>query len=175
MTDGPPASTVADHDGSVGRIMAKSETAMTSRLRGSLTPLVILAVAAVGWVECSSIPPGPAMLPRILLIIMAIIAVLMLGRALLGKTSGESERIFTDAPAFFITAAMGLALIWAMSWLGFFTSAFLFFVGFVLINKHRNHLQSAAAIVIFLGLIYVVFVWALQRPLPPELILNAWG
>lgn len=153
--------------------MAESQQGQTNPIHDSAAACAILCLCAGVWWQTERINPQSAMFPRLVATIAAGLATLYLLRSLY-RLRSQSARppFFTNLPRWLL--AFGLVAAYALLFplVGFITATVVFVPLMVLATGVRRPLFTAVVTVVFAFSAYGLFVTALRRYLPPELILQ---
>ena len=148
--------------------------------RATLEMLVALGLAALcvaGAVEAATFPGDSAYLPLAALAVATVLSLIWAGQSLAGRLR-DGPIITIDRAELRrlgIIAGGAIALGGLIPLLGFFTTFALAIPGTAYALGHRRPRDLAIATVAFVGLLYVVFVLVLERPLPPEIVQSLIG
>lgn len=132
-------------------------------------------ISVIGVFHASGFPRASAYLPTAVLIIMTALLVLWAAQAFIQLRRNQSYTISLDkgeTRRFFLITFSSAALIAVVSVLGFLTSFLLFIplAGYILGYRHWKPLLLAT--VVFTIIVFLIFRVLLDRPLPPELIIQ---
>ena len=135
----------------------------------------IVVACILGWRNLSSVPIEAKIFPSVLLIVLAGLALAIIGRAVLfphaarlDDPDNKNWSFFRHIPRFVITLVVFVGYAFLLDILGFFTSSILFLVGLTLLLGYRQPVKIAIAYVCFLIFVYSIFVALFDRPLPKE-------
>lgn len=147
---------------------------MSIKSRERLAALVTFLLCAAAWSQIPYMPAEAALFPKLILGLAAVLA-LAWGAQTFRRPKARSEITDTSPAPFsenprkllsFIVCLGGY--VWLIDILGYFTSTALFMVVASFVLGFRRPGIIAAAVVGFVGFIYIVFVVIFQRPLPIE-------
>ena len=148
--------------------------------RATLEMLVALGLAALcigGAVEAATFPGASAYLPLVALAVATVLSLTWAAQSLVGRLR-DGPTITLDRAELRrlgIIAASTVALGGLIPLLGFFTTFVLAIPATAYALGYRRPHGLAIATVAFVGLLYVVFVLVLERPLPPEIVRSLIG
>ena len=148
--------------------------------RATLEMLVALGLAALcvaGAVEAATFPGPSAYLPLAALTVATVLSLIWAAQSLVAR--GRDGPVITldraELRRLGIIAGGTVALGGLIPLLGFFTTFALAIPGTAYALGYRRPRGLAIATIAFVGLLYVVFVLVLERPLPPELVRTLIG
>ena len=149
---------------------------MTYQSRDRIASAVVLLLTVGGFVHISSLPPGAAMFPTMVLGLAALLSSLWLISTFLPRKApatadGETPatKPFMDNPKNLgIFIALIVAYLTLIDIIGYFTSTALFIVVTALALGFRRTRYLAIGVVLFVAFVYFVFVTLFNRPLPVE-------
>lgn len=134
---------------------------------------LIIVITGLFWAESHNIAAAEAqMFPRMILIIMGILALLLAARSWRLDPARRADAIIS-APGPFVLFVLGsVAYVASVSTLGFFTASAVYMPAIAFLLGLRRHVLNLAVTAVFLTLTYLVFVVLFSRPLPREIF---WG
>lgn len=148
---------------------------MSTTSRERLAALVTLLLCLAALSQVPKMPAEAALFPELILG-LAVILSLIWGASTFRfrvkeKTEAKEQRStpFSENPrnlAAFVFCLAGY--VWLIDILGYFTSTALFMVATSVTLGFRKPKALVAAVVGFVGFVYVIFVVVFQRPLPIE-------
>jgi len=112
--------------------------------------------------------------PMVLGLCLATCGGVIFGRGATASTDG-TRRLFGEPRALSIVLIATTLYIALIVPLGFFTTSTLLMLGLPAALGLRRPIFILITGVIFMGLVWVVFSFFLEKPLPRELILSFWG
>jgi hypothetical protein len=144
-----------------------------------ISALIILGVCALFFAEARDFSPYSALFPRVVIVILAVLAVLLLIvsyiRPLAGKVFDRNE---ISVKYLTVLATLLLMIAWVafISFLGFLTSSIIFFslVSIALDRKHKKPLQilqKTGLIAVTVTGFFLFFSKLLYVPFPTGLLL----
>ncbi len=135
----------------------------------------IIVACFLGWRNLSTVPTDAKVFPLVLLIVLAGLAMAIIGRAILfphaaglDDPDNKNWSFFRHIPRFVITLVVFVGYAALLDVLGFFTASILFLVGLTILLGYREPVKIAIAYVVFLVFVYSIFVALFDRPLPKE-------
>jgi hypothetical protein len=153
--------------------LAESDRDKTSPVHDSIAAAIILLVCIGVWWQTEAINPRSAMFPRLVAGVAAGLAVLYLLRSLyLLRRERDRPSFFLNLPRWLLSFALVGAYALLFPLVGFITSTLVFVPLMVIATGVRRPLFTAVVAVLFTVSSYGLFVVALRRYLPPELILQ---
>ena len=112
--------------------------------------------------------------PMVLGILLALLGLVVAIRAM--RTETGTERALMDAPVNLAVAVLaGVFYVALVVPLGFYTASFLLMLGLPLALGFRRFPYTLVVGAVFIAIVYVVFSVLLEKPLPREWFLNAFG
>lgn len=112
--------------------------------------------------------------PMVLGLLLALFGLLVAVRA--ARSSAAEERALMDAPVkLAITVLAGLLFVALVVPFGFYSASFLLMLGLPLALGFRQISYTLIVGAVFIGIVYVVFSILLEKPLPREWFLTAFG
>lgn len=129
---------------------------------------ILLATAVVSFIEASGYPGGSGVYPRVLALMLAVGAALVILRCLRRQASEPEERFFVHGGRFLLAIASLVIYVGAVDILGYLIPSLAVTVGLPLFLGYRNLKLSVPLAVGTVTLIVLVFFVALERPLPPD-------
>lgn len=143
---------------------------MTKQLVERIFAIAALAGMAALLPGLVALPRESAGFPLAIIAVMAAMAAILVVRSWRG--TGDQAPFF-DHPLRFVVAVIAVVIYTAvLPKLGFFTSTVLLGLLFPPLFGYRDWRVILPTILIFLGLIWVIFVRFFQRPLPTEFFLG---
>lgn len=137
----------------------------------SVCGTIVLLLVLVFWVERSYANPLAGYFPDFVLVLLAIMSVVLIGRGILTPPQGEA----TEFPPFSrLTVALVLLAVWVLmlSFMGFLAGGVAMFLALSLYMRGRpvevkGILMDAAVSVALVVAVHAVFTRLLNVPLPP--------
>jgi hypothetical protein len=117
-----------------------------------------------------ALPRESATFPIAIIAVMAAMAAIMLLRSF--RAAGDSSPFFKSPRRFLLGAVLIVAYTALLPRLGFFTTTAILGAAFPALFGYRDWRVIVPAVLIFLGLLWVIFVRVFQRPLPTEFFLG---
>lgn len=154
---------------------------MTYRRAEIAASLALLLLSGLGWSQLADLPRDAAMFPGALLIAIAALSALMLGRALLGRAAhlvddkARNWRFALSWPRMCAGFAMLAGFLLVVPLLGFFTTSLVFIVLMAWSAGYRDAGRLIAVAIGFEVFVYLIFVALFDRPLPEELLLTLFS
>lgn len=147
-------------------VMSKSDTHRLLRVE-TLTAIGIFAAAAGFLIPTAGLPPLSALLPAAMLISLMVLAVIMLLADQRRVSAGEPAEPVTKAPKR-VFGAFILVILYALSvdFIGFYISTAVAVPLVAYVFGYRNPLGLAAATLIVLAAIYLIFSFAMSQEFP---------
>lgn len=130
---------------------------------------VLIAGSVWAYVEAGSYDGFSGTYPRVLAVMLAIVAALVIVRRLAQPAAADEPRLFIDTGRFLLAAAVLVAYIASINLVGYLLPSLAVGVIVPLLLGYRNLRLSFAVTVGTLIFIVAVFYVALARPLPPDL------
>jgi len=113
------------------------------------------------------------MFPRLILVFLAGLATVMLGRTFWSPVGSSRDKPFCANTRRFLMAVAGILIyILVVSSIGYFSATVLFIPCAALLLGYRRPVPIAIATLGFCIFIYFVFVYLFERPLPSEIVLT---
>ncbi len=134
---------------------------------------VMLGIALWFWLEAAAIESrsrglmSPLAFPKGISAMLALCAVLMIGRSLVPAARAGSATVAVERP-WFVLAAMGMAILYPLllGWLGYYLATGLWLPPFLWIAGYRRPVGLAVATLGFLVFTRVIFQQVLGTPMP---------
>ena len=130
-----------------------------------ITSVIIIIFSAYFYHLTLRFPAGAAMLPRGLLILLALCAVGLLVRSIMGKGGNESLGIKNYGRLLMGTSLLVLYIL-GINAIGYYIASSLFVILVTLLLGYRKWHYIAIAAIGFSVAVYVVFEYALKIPMP---------
>ena len=112
--------------------------------------------------------------PMVLGLLLALFGLLVAFRA--ARANSGIERPLMDAPVnLAMTVLAGVFFVALVVPLGFYTASFLLMLGLPLVLGFRRLPYTFIVAAVFIGIVYLVFSVLLEKPLPREWFLTAFG
>ncbi|MEX2642765.1 MAG: tripartite tricarboxylate transporter TctB family protein [Acetobacterales bacterium] len=138
----------------------------------TIAALVLLALAAAAWFGSGPLPAEAASFPRLVAVLMGLLAAAMLARSLApvitGRGRREEQPFFKHFPTFLACLALILSYIFTVSQIGYFSATVVFVPLFAVVLGLRRPVLIALTTACFIAAVYLVFVESFSRPLPVE-------
>lgn len=148
---------------------------MLLKSRERLAALTVFLLCVAAWSHIPSMPAEAALFPELILGLAAILTLAWGGSTFFPRSAGGGQKLqevappFTENPRNLLLFVLCLvAYVGLIDILGYFTSTILFMAGSTLCLGFRRPAAISAAIVGFVGFVYIIFVVIFQRPLPIE-------
>lgn len=130
----------------------------------------LVAVAGFLFHQAADYPGVTGSYPRTLSVLLGIGGALMVVRTLLQRRTEDDEPLFERPGRIYLGAGVLLLYIVAVSWIGYLIPSLILGVALPYILGYRNLRHSALIVTATLAFIVMVFVVALQRPIPRDLL-----
>lgn len=138
--------------------------------RDSIAALAILILVAGGWYDLRNVATDAAMFPRLVLGFMGILAVFMFAAGL--RRGAPDKPFITHARNLAITAGLAAVYIAAVAPAGYFPATVVFVAVLAYSLGLRGPLAVIASSAAFTGAVWLVFVGAFSRRLPPGIFFD---
>lgn len=144
-----------------------------------ISALIILGVCALFFAEARDFSPYSALFPRVIIIILAVLALLLLIHSYARPEAGKVfDRNEITVKYLTVLASLLLMIAWTVfvSLLGFLTSSIIFFslLTIILDRKHKQPLQilkKVGLVAVIVTGIFLIFSRLLYVPFPGGLLL----
>ena len=135
-----------------------------------MVALGLMCLCIAGTIEAWGFPKESAYLPTAVFAAASLLSLLWAGQAFAARLRGGGFLIIEplELRRLGLMAAGALVLAMAVPTLGFFTSFAFLVPGIAWATGYRRPQGLAVGTLIFTGLLYIVFVLLLNRPLPAE-------
>lgn len=142
-------------------------------LRDQVAAAVLMGLVAVFWWDASAIRAFEAqMYPRLVLIVLAVLAVLLFLRGFRFGGKIADQPVVSSWTAFLAFLVPTILYAMAVGKIGFFTSSIVYIPLVAYLIGLRSHWLNATVTFVFLLATWLVFVALFARPLPQEIF---WG
>ena len=153
----------------------RSQTTGRDSYSGNLVlPIIILSLAATGFILALDFPTGedvgPAVVPYLWMAFTVAFCGVLIVQALLKR--GKPDPIPGKVGFVFLFAGWLVVYLASIKTIGYFVSTLVFLVGSMYVLTYRNHLVIFAISFCWLAFSYIVFVKILFIPLPIGPILS---
>ncbi|MBB3897460.1 tripartite tricarboxylate transporter TctB family protein [Roseococcus suduntuyensis] len=138
--------------------------------RDSIAALFILLLVAGGWYDLQGVATDAAMFPRLILGAMGILAVVMFTTGL--RRAAPDMPFVEHARNLAITVGLTALYIIAVEPVGYFPATFVFVAVLAFTLGLRRPLLVLASSAAFTGAVWLVFVAAFSRRLPPGFLFD---
>lgn len=139
--------------------------------RDSIAALFILLLVAGGWYDLQGVATDAAMFPRLILGGMGILAVLMFAGGL--RRAAPETTFVEHARNLAITVGLTAVYIIAVEPVGYFPATFVFVAVLAMaLGLRQRPLLVLAASAAFTGAVWLIFVAAFGRRLPPGFLFD---
>lgn len=138
--------------------------------RDSIAALFILLLVVGGWYDLRPVATDAAMFPRLILGLMGILAVVMFAGGL--RQDRPDAPFISHARNLALTAGLALVYIAAVEPAGYFPATFVFVAVLAFSLGLRGPLAVIAASAAFTAAVWLVFVGAFSRRLPPGIFFD---
>lgn len=132
----------------------------------------LFTVAAWGWVEASDYAGASGTYPQVLCALMMICSVLVILRLALSANAVAQGNLLDHAPRFFLGFGAIGAYIVAIDMVGYMLPSLAFGIGLPVSLGYRNFRLIVPVVVGVIAFIYLVFGVMLERPFPPDILLE---
>lgn len=131
--------------------------------------LAILAGSALGLIYTANLYEEAAQFPRVVFGIIALCALLLLGRTFLAKhRKTSSNPFFIHLPRLLLITGLMLVYIILINRVGYYTVTLVFIPLTSWLLGFRRKLYIALTTLVYLLCVYVVFNYLFSMPFPPE-------
>lgn len=134
----------------------------------------LIAVAGAVFVLSADYPAESAAFPRVLAVLLALCAVLVAARQLRHRDEAGAQPFFLHLPRFLITLVALVAYVVAIDVTGYLLPSFALAVALPFVLGYRRLALTVPIAVGTLVLIVLVFNVALERPMPPDVLMHLW-
>jgi putative tricarboxylic transport membrane protein len=138
--------------------------------RDSVAALFILLLVAGGWYDLQGVATDAAMFPRLILGAMGILAVAMFTGGL--RRAAPGTPFVEHARNLAITVGLTAVYILAVEPVGYFPATFVFVAILAMALGLRRPVLVLASSAAFTGAVWLVFVAAFSRRLPPGFLFD---
>jgi hypothetical protein len=130
----------------------------------------LVAAAGFFFLQAADYPGVTGSYPRTLSILLGIGGLLMLVRTLRQQNPDDEQPLFERPERVYLGAAAVLLYIAAVSYIGYLIPSLILGIAVPYALGYRNLRHSALVVTATLAFIVLVFVVALQRPIPRDLL-----
>ncbi|SDN43478.1 Tripartite tricarboxylate transporter TctB family protein [Ensifer sp. YR511] len=130
----------------------------------------VVAAAGFFFQQAAEHPGLSGSYPQTLSILLGIFGLLMIGRTLMGRRADDNEPIFERPGRVSLGALVVVFYIAAVSYVGYLIPSFILGVALPYALGYRDLQVAVLTTLATLVFIVLVFVVALQRPIPPDLL-----
>lgn len=158
--------------GDGGPLLPEISTRITNPLHDTIAAVALIFAAAAIWIQSAHFQTQSALFPKMVAIALGALSIIYLGQSVRRMRSESAGAAFFVNFQHWICALILIGLfLYCFPRFGFITSMLVFLPTFVIATGVRKYLFVAYLAVAFSLGTYLVFLFALQRQMPPELIL----